>query len=271
MRADRFNPNETLFHPTTSGMQRTVVRLSNSDDDGRTWSEPRDLDYQLPDLIAPGRIIRLADGTLGMPFEVWHEWDKGFRQGPSTRMVLSRDNGRTWPEAGIIARDDNRQTVYGDPRPTLLPDGRIVVLLWVYDIRTEQDRPVHRSESSDHGRTWSVPVSTNLAGQIANPVSLDGGRMIAVYQKRFGEGETGIRAVLSRDGGRTWLSSTDTLLWSAEQRLDTTNPFSGYDAYAFGYSTALKLSNTSILVAFWASNGGASCIRILKLEVDKEF
>jgi len=268
MRADRFNPDEPLFHPTTSGMQRTVVRLSSSKDNGATWSEPWDLDYSVPDLIAPGRIIRLPDGALGMPFEVWHEWDKGFREGPSTRMVLSRDEGRTWPQAGILARDEKRQVIYGDPRPTFLPDGRIVVLTWVHNFVAGQDLPVHRSESADNGRTWSPPVSTELIGQIANPVSLGNNLMIAVYQRRFGDG-IGMRGVLSKNHGRTWIEQTDTLLWGMQQKLDTSNPFSGYDTFAFGYSTAMKLPDNTVLVPFWAGNGTTTCIRILQLKINE--
>lgn len=267
LRTDRFHPDEPLFHPKTSGMQRAVVRLSESRDNGQTWSSPRDLNYRLPDLIAPGQFMQLPDGSLGMPFEVWHEWDKGFREGPSTRFVVSDDDGRTWPETGMIARDKARHIIYGDPRLTMLPDGRLVVLLWMYNLETEQDFPVHRAESSDNGRTWSSVHNTEIVGQIANPASLRDGLMLAVYQKRFGA-EAGLRAMLSYDDGLTWDTRTDTVIWGLEHHTDQKNPFSGYEEYAFGYSTVLRLSEHEVLVPFWVSNGKTTYIRLLKVSVE---
>lgn len=267
LRSDRFHPREPLFHPTTSGMQHTVVRLCDSADAGRTWSAPRDLDYRLPDLIAPGPFLRLPDGALGMPFEVWHEWDKGWREGPSTRLIRSTDQGRTWPVGGIIARDLGRNVIYGDPRLTVYSDGRTVALLWVYDIGGNEDQPVHRAESSDAGRTWSVPESTGLVAQICNPVALKGDALLAVYQKRFGA-DSGLRAILSRDAGRSWDAATDTALWTCKREAGDTNPFSGYEQYAFGYSTTLRISDMEALVTFWASNGRTTCIRILRVVVE---
>jgi hypothetical protein len=266
MRADRFNPDEALFHPETNGMQHTVVRLTESTDNGQSWSEPRDLDYVLPDLIAPGSFIALDDGALGMPCEVWHEWDKGFREGPSTRLIISRDGGQTWPGAGIIARDETSTHIYGDPRLTMLADGRLVVLLWVYNMQTEEDLPVHRAESSDNGLTWSLPESVGITGQIANPAALRDGLMLCVYQKRFGE-DAGLRALLSYEDGLSWDAATDTLIWPAGHHTDDTNPFSGYEEYTFGYSSLLQLPESDVLVSFWASNGSTTYIRILRLEV----
>ena len=267
LRTDRFNPEEPLFHPETSGMQPAVIRLAQSLDNGNTWSQPWDLDYVLPDLIAPGRFFHLADGALGMPFEVWHEWDKGWREGPSTRLIISRDNGKTWPEGGIIARDETRKLIYGDPRLTMLPGGRLVVLLWVYNIEPENDLTVHRSESSDNGLTWSPVHGTGLVSQIANPAWLREGVMAAVYQRRFGE-DAGLRAVLSYDDGLSWDPETDTALWKQGHHTDDKNPFSGYEEFTFGYSTVLRLSEHEVLVPFWVSNGRTTYIRILRVNVD---
>jgi hypothetical protein len=261
-----FNPGEALFHPTTSGMQHTVVRLTESKDGGRTWAQPWNLDYTLPDLIAPGQFLLLSDGSLGMPFEVWHEWEKGWSEGPSTRLISSHDGGKTWPDAGIIARDETRRQIYGDPRLARLPDGRLVVLLWVHNIETENDLPIHRSESSDDGRTWSAPISTGLTGQIANPIAIRDALMVGVYQKRFGA-DAGLRSVLSYDAGVTWDDTSDKPLSGFGVGTDKKNPFSGYEEYSFGYSTVFGISDEEFLVPFWISNGKTTYVRVLKVKV----
>jgi len=267
LKSDRTIAADPLFHPVTSGMKRSVVRLAHSSDSGRTWSRPRDLDYTLPDIIVPGRPLRLSDGSIGMPVEVWHEWDKGWREYPSTRLILSLDGGRTWPLAGLIARDESRCCIYGDPRLALSPDGRLIALMWAHNFVESRDLPVHRSESRDNGRTWSIPHDTGLVGQIANPVWLRDGLLMAVYQRRFGP-EAGIRAVISRDAGMTFDPETDVPLLLMGHHTDNTNPFSGYvEAYTFGYSSVLCLSDTVFLVSFWQSNGRTTFIRALKVEV----
>ncbi|MCF7837418.1 MAG: glycoside hydrolase [Candidatus Marinimicrobia bacterium] len=267
LRADRFDAAQPLFHPQTSGMQRTVVRLCDSEDNGRSWSAPRDLDYRLPDLIVPGRFVHLPDGALGMPFEVWHEWDNGWREGPSTRLARSSDLGRSWPEAGLIARDADRALIYGDPRVTELADGRLVALLWAYNIKTEKDLPVHRAESADSGRTWSGVQETGLAAQITSPVSLRRGLMLAVYQKRFGA-DAGLRALLSYDEGKSWDVQTDVPLWEMGHHTDANNPFSGYQEYAFGYSLVLRLGPEEAMVSFWVSNGKTTYVRLIRVTVE---
>jgi hypothetical protein len=266
LRPDRFNPDEPLFHHETSGMQRTVVRLCESEDYGQTWSKPRDLDYVLPDLIAQGPFIKLPNGSLGMPCEVWHEWDKGFREGPSTRLILSDDGGKTWPKAGLIARDKQKQHIYGDPKLTILPDGRIVALLWVYNMHTSEDLPIHRSVSSDMGVTWSAAASTGIIGQRSTPTFLKDDLMMVVYQSRFGQG-AGLRAMLSYDEGISWDKDTDTLIWHTGHHTDDTNPFSGYEQYTFGFSSVWPLSDQQVLVTFWVSNGKTTYIRVLKVAV----
>lgn len=266
VRSDRFNPDEPIFHPKTDGMQHTQVRLSESEDGGRTWSRTRDLDFTLPDLIVPGRFIRLPNGWLGMPCEVWHEWDKGFVQGPSARLILSRDNGKTWPEAGVIAREEAGRLLYGDPRLTLMPDGRLVALMWTHDLTSGQDLPVHRAESSDMGLTWCAAQQVGITGQIASPASLGEGLMLAAYQKRFGA-DAGLWAVLSYDGGLSWDAETDTVLWAAGEHTKCKNPFSGYQEYTFGYSTVLPLPGREVLVPFWASNGRTTCVRLLRVRI----
>ena len=266
MIAQRFNPEEPLFHPETDGMQPCDVKVAKSSDSGGSWTRPKVLDYHHADVIAPQRCIILPDGKLGIPCETWHEWDKGFREGPSARLILSNDNGESWPEAASMAEDDKKECFYGDPRLTILPDNRIVALLWKHNFIAGKDLPIHRVESVDMGATWSQPCGTHIEGQIANPVSLAGNQMLCVYQKRFGD-DAGLKALLSYDDGKSWDRQTEVSILTMGHHVDSTNPFSGYDAYTFGCSSVLKLSDSEVLVSFWANNGTATCIRMLRVQV----
>ncbi|NJD02147.1 MAG: exo-alpha-sialidase [Ruminiclostridium sp.] len=261
------NHEEPLFHPKTDGIQPCEVRITRSFDNGKSWVKPKTLDYTLPDMIIPGRCIKLPNGMLGIPCEVWHEWDKGFREGPSSRLIISKDKGETWNKASIMALDEMKESIYGDPRITFLEDGRIVTLFWRYSLKTGEDMPVHRVESSDGGETWSKPYNTGLESQIANPVSFGNGIMLCIFQKRFGD--QGMKAVLSYDNGLTWDTGNVATIWQSESSTDNKNPFQGYQDYTFGYSSAMKLSDREVLATFWCSNGKTTYIRICRLQVRK--
>ena len=263
---DRSNPDEDLFHPQTDGSQHTEVRVTHSYDNGRTWEKPKPIQFTLPDLIMPGKCIILPDGSLGIPCEVWFEWDKGFQDGPSSPILLSHDKGETWAEAAYMAKDEKGETFFGDPRLTTLNDDTLVTLFWRYHLENGEDLPVHRAESKDNGRTWSVPESTELVGQIANPLFIKEGLMLCVYQKRFGD--PSLRGVLSYDNGKSWDMDADTALWrKADDKDAIKNPFQGYQQYTFGFSRVLKNGPDEALISFWCSNGKTTYVQVLRVQV----
>ena len=267
VRVDRTNRDEPQFHIETDGMQYSEVRLVRSYDNGETWNEPATLDYQLPDLIMAGGFVRLPDDHLGMPCEIWHEWDKGWREGPSTRLIRSFDNGETWPEASVMARDEHTASIFGDPKIAVLPDGKLMALFWRYSLASGKDMPIHSSLSADSGRSWGAPKSSGIVGQRSSPVSLGDGLVLCVYQKRFGE-DAGLKGIMSFDEGKTWTPDSDQSIYRIGHHTNDTNPFSGYThSYAFGYSSVLKASDHEILIPFWM-NGGAAChVRILRIGI----
>ncbi|HOV64624.1 MAG TPA: sialidase family protein [Spirochaetia bacterium] len=267
LRSERKKADEPLFHPKTDGMQRSQVRISFSPDFGYSWEKPHPLDFTLPDLIVPGKCIILPSGDLGIPCEVWHEWDRGWRQWPSSRLILSSDSGLSWPSAGIMAQDTERNSIYGDPRLTILPDGRLLALFWRYSLLDGKDFSVHRSISIDSGRNWEPPFAIPLEAQISCPVALSPGLTLCVYQKRFGDA-AGVHAVLSYDECLHFDMATDTILWKSPKKTASQNPFSGYADFQFGYTTCLKESETDVLVSFWAGNGRTSCVKLLRLKVE---
>ena len=74
------------------------IQAIYSDDDGMTWSEPRDLSPQVKRKTmkfigtAPGRGIELRDGTYVFPIYVTEEGRKGM----IAHLIHSSDNGKTW-------------------------------------------------------------------------------------------------------------------------------------------------------------------------------
>lgn len=90
---------------------------SVSDDDGRTWSEPK----QTPMWGFPAHVLELSDGRLLCTY--------GYRREPyGIRATLSHDGGRSWDIANeIVVRDDGGTYDLGYPVSIELSDGRVLI------------------------------------------------------------------------------------------------------------------------------------------------
>jgi photosystem II stability/assembly factor-like uncharacterized protein len=88
-----------------TGSNNCAIYQAHSDDDGRTWSKPRALDFGgvFPDLI------EMADGTLACSFG-WRIWGGGEMQ--NYYVVFSRDGGETWVNLTLLPLEDHAAVPY---------------------------------------------------------------------------------------------------------------------------------------------------------------
>jgi len=267
LRVQRSNPKEALFHPKTDGIQRCEVRLVFSRDRGESWSMPKALDYTVPDVIVNGKCVDLGDGTIGLPCEIWHEWESGFREGPSARLILSTDSGNTWSSAAIMAADADKQTIFGDPRITICGKNRLYAMFWRYSLKTGSDLNTHATISEDGGRNWGPAFDTGIKGQISNPLWLGSGFMACVFQDRFEQ--PGLRVAFSRDSGLTWNTAAAPSIWNAGTGSGTVdkNPFQGYQTYSFGYSSVIRAENGDFVICFWNGDNSATNISFIRFRI----
>ncbi len=177
--------------------------VMESEDDGRTWSEPR----RLPDgILGPikNKPTTLPDGSLlaGSSIEDAPEppaWRAHFERSP--------DLGRTWTRTERLAG----RTAGGDDfwiiQPTILTlgDGELLALF-----RSKQSR-IAASRSADEGRTWGPIFATGLLNPDAgvDGLTLADGLHLLVYNHkvRINGAWAGSRSRLNvalSDDGDTW-------------------------------------------------------------------
>ncbi|MBK8976107.1 MAG: exo-alpha-sialidase [Planctomycetes bacterium] len=143
----------------------------HSDDDGETWSAPRNLTSTVKDpawsllLQGPGRGIAMHDGTLVFPAQFL--LPDAEKREPRSTVLWSRDHGDTW-HIGSAARPDTTESTVVE-----LQDG--VLMLNMRDNRGGS-RAV--AVSSDLGATWTEhPTSrTALVEPVCNASLLHVGR-----------------------------------------------------------------------------------------------
>jgi len=118
--------------------------IATSDDDGRSWSPPRNITPQVKDpawrlvLAGPGTGITLADGTLVFPAQF-----KDAKNVPHSTLIWSKDHGTSWHiGSGVKSKTTESQLVE-------LADGSIM-------INCRDDRGGSRTVAvtRDLGRTW---------------------------------------------------------------------------------------------------------------------
>jgi hypothetical protein len=164
--------------------------MLRSTDGGRNWS-PR-----IPTVLnSPHGPIQLADGRLLYPgVELWANPRR-------VGVAESTDDGLTWKWlAAIPARPGDNPGDYHELHGVESTPGSVIVQIRNHNKQNEGE--TLQSESTDGGRTWSVPRSIGVWGLPSFLLRLRSGKLLMTYgyrRKPFGN-----QARISDDGGRTW-------------------------------------------------------------------
>ena len=166
------------------------VWVIRSTDGGVTWSRRRDALVN-----SPHGPVQLADGRLLYAgVELW-------RPGRRVGVCQSTDDGETWSWlAAIPVRPGDEGKNYHELHAVESAKGRLIVQIRNHN--TKNDRETLQTESTDGGKTWSVPSPIDVWGLPSHLLRLRDGRLLMSYGYR--RRPFGNLARVSDDGGRTW-------------------------------------------------------------------
>ncbi len=255
--------------------QLCVVR---SKDGGKTWPilETHKLVGAPRNVYIGSRPFLLPNGDLFVPVEATGEHGQQI-----ILATISSDGGQTFQPVITCAEDKEGTFSYGDPRCTLLPDGRIVMLIWAFLNATEETIPVHRCVSMDRGQSWSPPVSTHVQSQIMTPLALDSNRLIAASTVRTVP--AGIRLWFSSDAGETWNTDSPVQMWDAREekmkgilltvedkpsKSASEEVWNALPSFSFGTPDLVLLEKNTILLTYYAILRGITHVRACRFEVE---
>jgi perosamine synthetase len=190
------------------------IRLVESADGGRTWTDQRPLDarrsvaedrstWNNPHIarLPGGRLVANCDAAVYPP-------DVGFPGRPEsllcfqTFLWFSEDDGKTWTERQLT----DTEGLCPD-RVLAIRDDHWLMAIPHFSIRFPGAFRVEVAHSFDGGRTW--PMSTLMAEQVGfqhdepSIVPLAGGRLLAVMRENVHTTRPS-HYVISDDEGRTW-------------------------------------------------------------------
>jgi sialidase-1 len=164
--------------------------MIRSTDGGITWSA------RYPTIVnSPHGPTQMSDGRL--IYAGKQLWTEEKRIG----VCESTDDGQTWKWlAEILTRPGDSKVAYHELHAVEAADGRLIA-----HIRNENKAEygeTFQSESSDGGKTWSVPHSIGVWGLPSFLTRLRDGRLLMSYGHR--RAPLGNQARVSQDHGRTW-------------------------------------------------------------------
>jgi Neuraminidase (sialidase) len=164
--------------------------MIRSTDGGRTWS-PRYASI----VNSPHGPVQLADGRL--LYAGKELWTGAKRVG----VCQSQDDGRSWQWlADIPPREGDTIADYHELHAVETADGRLIA--HIRNHNKAHAGETLQSESSDGGKTWSVPKSIAVWGLPSHLLRLKSGHLVMSYGHR--RAPLGNQARVSLDHGRTW-------------------------------------------------------------------
>jgi hypothetical protein len=275
---DRSDPSRPLFDPVTEGILRSKLLRAVSTDGGRTWSPWESIPTPgLTGCASTGPIVCWPDGTIAYPFESFKEFDDPRPARHAAWLVVSRDGGRTFSEPLLVAQHPEHKIYYWDQRlcPTRT-NGEFVASFWTHDLEHKRDLRVHQRRGTIDGRSiHSTPIhETTIPGQIAAPLHLDDGRLLAFVVDRARPGTMKLWA--SYDGGASWPESECLLVHSHEERAALTQGLENIDfkqywedmgKWSFGHPAIRSLGDGRVLVAWYAGTPDAMSIHWARIQV----
>ena len=249
-----------------SGTSRREAVLCRSTNGGRTWSAPQAIPMPTDRTFGVSHgILPLSSGRLLAP-AVLH--GPG-RLAERAVAAISHDDGETWPSHTVVFEDPDKTYGYLELKLAELEPGRLIATCWTTTLADSVDQENSFAISDDDGSSWAAPASTGIMGQTMTPVPLDDGRLLVVYNRRYGE--QAIMAALVTFTARTWTVHHERVMYDPRTSRDPESSETGLDEWAqfeFGFPTAIRLRDGAILATHWSKEAGKFGVRWTRMRVD---
>lgn len=274
---DRSDPARPLFDPVTEGILRGRQLMAVSSNEGDTWSPWQVLPTPgLTGCATTGPVTAWPGGTIAYAFESFKEYDDPRPGRHAAWLLISRDGGRSFDKPFLLAQDPQHRVYYWDQR--LCPTnraGEFVALFWTHDLEAKRDLNVHILRASIDHLIKELPPPTTIPGQIAAPLFLPDGRLLAFVVDRGRPGT--LKLWQSRDGGATW-PENDALtvhqheeaakLSQGRENIDFKQYWEDMGKWSFGHPAIRQLDAQHALLAYYAGTPDRMSIHWARVTVD---
>jgi hypothetical protein len=273
---DRREPDRPLFDPVSSGILHCRQLAAWSEDEGETWGPWRELPTPgLGGCTSTGPILQWPDGTLAYPLESYKTWDDPRVVHHAARVMVSRDRGLTFSEPLLLAQHPEHQLYYWDQRLCVgAHPGEWIGLFWTHDLAAQRDLTVHRASGSitAAGFRTDTVTATSLAGQIAAPLLLADGQLLAFVVDREHPGQ--LTLWRSPDHGQTWadklvvyVHDERATLSQGREHIDFGQYWDDMNKWSFGHPALRDLGDGRVLLAHYAGPPDEMSVHWIRVDV----
>ena len=266
---DRSRTGCGLANPASEGFVETYFQITESQDEGRTWSTPRPvrppIAWRAFETCSP--IFETGPDRWLLPTSLWRNWNGDCPHGMKAVAFLSEDHGVTWTDSVDVFDGWAGHVVCWEQKHTRLTDGRCMAVCWAYDYAARHSKNNLYSFSEDAGATFSQPSVSPLHGETCTPLALADNHVLCLYRRCDSRG---LWAHLARMDGAAWIPRCDAPIWGAERNAYGARLSSKTEEMTtlqFGYPQAALLTNGSVFVVFWCVEDGAAMIRWARVRV----
>jgi len=249
------------------GERRGETVFCRSIDGGHRWSAPHIVPMPDVPLEVSHAILPLQSGRLLAPAALLADPK---RLGEEVFVSISDDDGQTWPQRRTVFRDPAGKLGFWEQKFVELTPGTILAVAWTVTLGDYADQPNSFAISRDHGWTWGPYQSTGIRGQTMSVLPLGGDRLLVLYNRRYGQ--QGIVMVLATLQETSWTVEHESIMYDAQAvRQGPERGATGVDelaSFQFGFPTAIRLLDGTVLVTNWSVEGGICGIRWTKLAID---
>jgi sialidase-1 len=267
-RFHRRDVNLPIGNPKTGGILSGDNTISFSMDEGKSWSVPKAIEHSYPETIeTSGPCVQLSSGDIiatGAPLNMW---DGSNPTGQEGILFRSRDKGKSWDCGGrFFTTDDNRMTSW-ESRVCEMQPGRLVAIVWVFDLKANKHLPNHIVVSHDYGYAWSEPIDVGHMGQASNLMWLGGEQLLSIHAHRAGEVGLYVRVVDFKND--RWKMVEEQVIWGKAGSQDTSKGIvEQFASLKFGQPSLLNLDNGEILATHWCVEDCQSKIKTHRLKLN---
>lgn len=210
--------------------------MIRSTDGGTTWSQ------RYPSIVnSPHGPIQLSDGRLLYAGKVLYPDEAAKSKGSTIGVCQSSDDGQSWQWlAAIPTLEGHSAKNYHELHAVQAASGKIVVHIRNHNAPHKSE--TLQTESTDGGKTWTVPHAIGVWGLPSFLMRLNDDRLMMSYGYR--RKPYGNQARISDDEGQTW---SDAITISADGASGD-----------LGYPSTVQLEDSSLLTVWYEKLAGSS-------------